>query len=45
MSITVINPFDGQEIEIDLELIVTGVINSDGSKMVQVTANAIKELS
>jgi hypothetical protein len=38
MLITVTNPFDNQEIEVNIEIVVNGSITQDGVKTVSVSA-------
>ena len=44
MLITVTNPFDNQEIEIDIEITVNGSITQDGVKTVFVIASGTQEV-
>lgn len=42
MTLTIINPFDGQELEVELDVSVAGLISSDGTKTVSVQATGFK---
>lgn len=42
MILTITNPFDNQELEVELDVNVTGLINSDGTKTVSVQATGFK---
>lgn len=45
MLLTVKNPFDGQDIDIEIELSVYGSINPAGIKFIEIQAMGSKELS
>lgn len=44
MILTITNPFDGQEIQVELSVNVSGVIDSNGVKTVSVQATGFKEV-
>jgi hypothetical protein len=44
MILTITNPFDNEEIEIELIINISGVIDSDGSKSINVQASGFKQV-
>jgi hypothetical protein len=44
ITTTITNPFDGQEVEVTLNVMFHGVIDSTGHKIITVQATGTKEL-